>query len=497
MATSRAEQVEVLVKRLVDIDAYFSYERNGIGCARLFSDVFRNEHRYNQSAKDWFRYSSGVWELDTEGLSARADLKLLGDALVKYEGILEIDSNAKNEYHKHVGKWLESSFRNTVLGDAKDQNYIRRDDLDTNPYLFNCQNCTLSLREFEKDKPKRMEHDPSRLLSKIAGVKYDENAKCPRFDRFIEEVTKKNKGKARYLQKFLGLALIGDVPEDKFLNIYGSTTRNGKTTLTETIKFVFGTYAISVNPETLTKTQPDSRRASGDIARLAGVRLAVSSEAPRNMALDSALIKKLTGNNTITARHLMEREFDFKPQFTLVMESNYLPQVSDSTVFSSDRIVVCEFNRYFSDKERDKQLKKTLMKEGSGILNWLIEGYQLYLKEGLELPASMKRETKKYEEDSDQVKVFIKDKLQKAKPNDRNKCMAAGVAYKAYTEWAAKCEREPIEKAQFFDELKTKKLFKDKGTIDGKTVRNVIPGYNGFVKTDKSFKEVGEQEETA
>ena len=87
----------------------------------------------------------------------------------------------------------------------------------------------------------------------------------------------------------------------------------------------------------------------------------------------------MTGNDSINARYLHENSFDFKPQFKLYINTNYLPVISDMTLFSSGRVVIIPFDRHFEEWEQDKSLKEEFSKPEvqSAILNWLVDGYYL------------------------------------------------------------------------------------------------------------------------
>ena len=77
------------------------------------------------------------------------------------------------------------------------------------------------------------------------------------------------------------------------------------------------------------------------------------SEPDRSLRLDAALVKTMTGNDTMNARFLHENSFDFKPQFKLYINTNYRPAISDLTLFSSDRVIIVTFDRHFDEKEQD------------------------------------------------------------------------------------------------------------------------------------------------
>lgn len=68
----------------------------------------------------------------------------------------------------------------------------------------------------------------------------------------------------------------------------------------------------------------------------------------------TALLKSLLGRDSITARFLHQREFEFIPKFKLVINTNYLPVITDDTIFSSGRLNVVSFDRHFEPHEQDK-----------------------------------------------------------------------------------------------------------------------------------------------
>lgn len=446
--------------------------------ARLFSDVFKNVHRYNPSRKDFMRYDGKRWIDDIEGLSARQSAKKLSDALLRYA--VTVDSDGK--YLKGVSPLCNLRNRDTMLKDSRDIQYFTNEDLDKNDYLLNLQNGTLDLSD---DKPKFMEHNPDMLLSKICNVSYDPNAKCEEWDKFLLEIMQGDRDKIEYLQKIAGLSLTGCTEQESCYILYGSTTRNGKSTFCETLIYLMGDYALTMKPETLAvKQNLDSRQASGDIARLAGCRFVNASEPPKRMLFDTALLKSLLGRDSITARHLHQREFEFIPKFKLVINTNYLPTITDDTVFSSGRINVVSFDRHFEPHEQDKHLKDRLRQkqELSGILNWCIEGLRLYRKDGLEPPEAVKNATAAYRSDSDKIGSFINECLTKAEVNSKAKDI-----YDVYAKWCDSNGYGTENKGNFFGELKNKGVFANSGTVGGKTVKNIVKGYivnEDFIEVD-------------
>ena len=157
----------------------------------------------------------------------------------------------------------------------------------------------------------------------------------------------------------------------------------------------------------------------------------------------------------------------------MILNSNYLPVISDKTVFSSNRVKVVPFERHFTEKEQNKHLKEQLQQEIDGILNWCIQGLSLYRKEGLEPPTAVQIATHEYSEDSDKVGKFISECLEKSDQN-----LAAKDVYEKYSQWCNDCGLGIDGRTSFYEELKTKNLLSKMGTVTGKTVKNVIKGYS-------------------
>lgn len=464
---------EELISRLAELDP-LNYHHSDRGSSDLFADMFRHEVRYNTTAKEWYFYDGKVWKLDTGGMVVHAKAKQLFDALMIYAGSIE-DEQTQKLYREYYGKFGSKNKRDTLIKDAADCCYISSEELDCDPNLFNCQNGT-----FELDTMKFRPHNSEDYITKISNVIYNENAVSQDWIKFINEVLPCDREKVRYLQKAVGYSLSGQCSLETCFILYGATTRNGKSTLVSTISYMLGDsngYARAAQPEVLAvRKNKDSRNASEDIARLAGCRFLNVSEPPQSMAFDAALLKTLTGRDTITARFLFQGSFEYVPQFTLFINTNYLPKVLDETLFTSNRINVIEFNRHFSPEEQDINLKDRLRTEQniSGLFNWCIEGLKLFRQEGLKPPMSIGIATRQYAQQSDKIGNFIEECLEE----EQGSACTAKDAYEVYKKWCAECGYFSEGRQRFYELLRGKKLLLPTTTLNGKTVRNVIPNYN-------------------
>ena len=435
---------------------------------RLYAKLFRKELRYNTTSKDWVWYNGRYWQPDPGGMRAARKAKLLTDALMLYSAGV-----GSREFHNFVVKYGDLRRRKTMVEDARSECFISSADFDKEGRYYNCVNCEIDLTTFEP-----IPHDPEHLLSKCSNVVFDENATSPLWEKTLSDIFPEKPGVMLYLQKLAGITLTTDTNLGKIWMLYGPTTRNGKSTVVETVGYMHGNstgYALTMAPETLAERKvKDSRQASGDIARLNGCRFLAASEPPKRMLFNGSLVKQLTGGDTVVARHLNEREFEFKPQFKLVINTNHLPSIQDDTLFESERIVVIPFERHFTKEEQDPGLKDRLCSEEniSGIFNWCIEGLRLYRETGLDMTEEIRAATEEYRKNSDKVALFIEEKMEKTGRNS-----AAGNVYQHYKDWCMENGYGVESKRSFFDELKNKGIFGESGKVNGMGLKNIIKEY--------------------
>jgi putative DNA primase/helicase len=454
----------------------YRWTDNGNG--RLFADVFKDKARYVPERKKWYCFDGTRWCEDVGSLKVMELCKKLADNLLKY-ALTITDEHKRTEFIKHCNKWQIRRNRETILKDACSIYPLSMCEFDRNPYLFNCANGTLNLETMVF-----YEHNAEDFLTKISPVVYDPIATSERFESFITEVMSNDEEKAKFLQKGLGYALTGDTKYECMFFLYGATTRNGKGTLMESILGVMGDYGNSVKPETIAvKQNTNSQAPSEDIARLAGIRFANISEPPKGMLLNAAQIKSMTGNDTLNARFLHENSFDFKSQFKIYVNTNYLPVITDMTLFSSNRIFIIPFDRHFEPCEQDNTLKSEFAKAEvqSAILNWLIQGYILLEKEGLNPPKTVTKATEDFNNDCDKVKRFFEECLV---GNPQAEVRTSKV-YKAFREWCysngyhAESAQKLNEAIRKFAVIKKKR---PAGTKEEKTT--MLIGYELIDKND-------------
>lgn len=430
------------LQRLIELNPADTtkYPWTDIGAGKLFADFYKAVLRYVPERRTWFDYQAGTWSADIGGLKAMRRCMELANLLHLYA--LEIkDEHQRKSYMDYSKRWQTHGYRVNVLKDAQVHHPISFLEFDTDPYIFNCSNGTLHL-----DTGKFTEHISSDLLTKKSSVAYEPSAHSKRWNNFISEIMSNDQERALFLQKVFGYALSGDTHHECMSILYGATTRNGKGTLCESVLKVFGSYGCTSRPETIAqKNSTNSSQPSEDVARLAGIRFVNIAEPGKSLVLNAALVKNMTGNDTINARFLHENSFDFAPQFKLYINTNYLPVVNDMTVFTSGRVIILPFERHFDESEQDKGLKHEFMKPEvqSAILNWLLVGYKQLQLHGLKMPQSVINATDQYEHDSNKTLLFIEDCLEEGTDYEER----TSEVYNRYKYWC-------IENGQYAESMK-------------------------------------------
>ena len=403
-----------------------------IGNGRMFVDYYHDIILSNSDRKCWYIYDGRVWRPDVHGLNISELAKEFHDLLLAFAATITSE-DTRERFLKRVDMLDQRKYRDIMVKDSMSDKDIsvKMDAFDRDKFIFNCHNGTIDLRTGEF-RP----HSPSDLLTKMTEVDYVPDATCPRWLSFMDEIMEGDSERIRYLQKAIGYAMSGDTRLECMFILYGATSRNGKGTTMETVLRILGEYGRTAKPEMLSKKGfSDSSGPSEDVARLNGARMVNVSEPEKSMQIDASLTKQMTGNNILTARYLRENSFEFKPQFKLFIDTNHLPQISDMTLFESDRINIIPFYRHFKAEERDIDLKAFFAKPEnlSGILNWCLEGFRMYADEGLTMPDSVREATKRYREQSDRLMMFRNQCLK----NETGQELRAQSIYSRYKDWCA------------------------------------------------------------
>jgi putative DNA primase/helicase len=358
--------------------------------------------RYNSPWKKWLVWNGSNWEMDDGCLIHDKGLQII--RRIYREIMKTADYRERIDIEKHAMQ-SESARRRKALVEVASwipELNVKTDDLDRNPWLFNVRNGTIDLRNGEFK-----EHNQNDLITKIANVDFNGEATCPAWKKFIMEIMNYNSDLIQFVQTAAGWALSGDTSEQCMFILFG-TGANGKSTFLNTIMNLLGDYAIATPTETFMKKAGD--HITNDIARLRGTRFVTTTEAEHGRRISEPLIKQITGNDKMTARFLYGEFFNFMPTFKIFMATNHKPIIKGTDHGIWRRIKLIPFTTRIEEENQDKHLEQKLIKEGSGILNWLIEGAMRWCEEGLKTPPVITRATDEYRAEMDIIGSFIKER---------------------------------------------------------------------------------------
>jgi P4 family phage/plasmid primase-like protien len=359
--------------------------------------------RYCHPWNKWLVWDERRWFTDTTGEINRRAFATVRQMLAEAS---KIDDEAER---KALVKWEQKSesgkVRREMIETSKSLNGIPvlPDDLDKHPWTLNVNNGEIDLRTGKLEGHKR-----ENLITKLAPVTYDPNAKCPTWESFLCRIMNGNTSLIGFLQRAIGYALTGDTGEQCLFILYGAGA-NGKSVFLDTVSALFGEdYAQNTPASTLMVRRNEG--IPNDIAALKGARLITAIEAEEGQRLAESLVKSMTGGDKMTARFMRGEFFSFIPEFKLFLATNHKPQIKGVDHAIWRRINLIPFEVTIPAGERDRSLSSKLKKELSGILNWALEGCLWWQREGLGIPDEVKAATNFYRDEMDVIGDFLADR---------------------------------------------------------------------------------------
>ena len=265
-------------KWLVWVETHWTTNTNG--------EVMR---RAKSTAREMYRQASAL----AEQASAEPDEEKRQSMAAEAETMLKWARRSESE------KLLNSMIK---LGSSQSEVPVEPRSLDCDPWLLNCLNGTLDLRIGQLRPHSRVD-----LLSKLASVSYDPDAKCPIWLAFLERVMAGNHNLISFLERAVGYSLTGITAEHCIFVLYGRG-RNGKSTFLETFLRMLGDYARKAPSELLMvikRGKPSHRQSSvtrsplypgdGDRRRPSLRRSSVEEAHQRGFDLDTPYAGRLLG----------------------------------------------------------------------------------------------------------------------------------------------------------------------------------------------------------
>ena len=386
--------------------------------------------RYVHLSETWFEWTGKRWQKDETGAAMRRACATIRAAAIRADALEEDKERAR--LLRHALKSESAARLHSMLRLATSLLPVTPDQLDRSAWLLNCANGTLDLRSGEL-RP----HDRADLLTRLAPVHYDGAAACPLWEAFLHQVMDGSEEMVAFLQRAVGYSLTGSTAEQVLFLLHG-VGANGKSTFIETIRAMLGDYSTQADFTTFLRQQGEGVR--NDVARLVGARFVSAVEAEGGKPLAEAMVKQLTGGDTVTARFLFKEFFEFTPVFKLWLAANSRPTVRGTDNGIWRRIRLVPFTVTIPPAERDRDLGRKLAAELPGILAWAVRGCLQWQADGLGVPADVEAATEAYRDAMDVLGGFITESCV-VRPGAQ---VTSADLYSAYTAWCEGNGERPV-----------------------------------------------------
>lgn len=308
--------------------------------------------RYVTESGSWISWvaSEGVWEKYP-----------VNDAIAPTNAVREFAAEARDalksrddEYAEEAAKFLQN-YKNTsrngaavrMLSNLWDMRVSLR-EIDARPDLLNVANGTLNLSTFDL-----VPAAPDDLLTKATrGAVLEEGddgaGSVALWDKILRRSVPDLETRTA-LQHMTGVSLLDGNPLQAMVFLVGGTG-TGKSVFQELLAYALGSYAGSFNLSMFRDNQDEKPRA--DLVRALTQRAIFASEASEQWRLHVDQIKRLTGEDSITARMPHSGEYVERiPAFTPWFRTNQPPHIETPDLALYRRLIVFPFDRPYLDAE--------------------------------------------------------------------------------------------------------------------------------------------------
>ena len=310
---------------------------------------------------------------------------------------------------------------------------------DRNP-VFTFQNGTLEIETGTFRESRQNDY-----CSIIMDYDYDSEARCPGWEKFIEDITDDEPRRADVLQTLAGYILIPDCRYQKIFILLGGGS-NGKSVYLEVIQALFGKQNASVvSPVGLSK--------EFERVKLKDSLYNIGKDVSPDFATGETreYLLQISDGTLVQACYKGQTHITFEPRCKLIYAMNKPPVASVIEGLNRRLHFVkfpCSFVDFPDPKVRTQKLKNInivseLTTELPGIFNWAYEGYKLLNAVGYFTDTPEQGDiVRQFEEVSDPIAVFCDEhEFSESKTRDE--------VYYQYKDWCENTGHKPFSRERF------------------------------------------------
>ena len=196
------------------------YSFDDTGNAERFVDLFGEQVRYCYTDKRWLWYDGRKWCTDMTGTVKRLADKAVACMAAEAKVYAQLDADEGTDmakaFEKHMKSCRSNKSKNAMLSEVMHHVPVLPAQMDRFKTVLNTPGGVIDLRSGGISP-----HDPMTYLTKMTAVEYSENADCPRWLAFLDDIFRKDKDLIRYVQKAVGYSLTGSTTEQCAFFLYG------------------------------------------------------------------------------------------------------------------------------------------------------------------------------------------------------------------------------------------------------------------------------------
>lgn len=281
-------------------------------------------------------------------------------------------------------------------------------------------------------------HNPDIINFYSLDYNYDPDAECCEFKKFLIDIFNGDESVIANIQEMFGNTfLYGAYPIQKLFLLYGQG-RNGKGVLMKLLTELH-------NEKNVSAVFLDDLSERFGKQEIWDKVLNISGERAQKKPLDTAVIKTLTGNDSVSVEMKYEKSFSTVIYCKLIVCCNQPIETTDGSNGYLSRLHPIEFPNVYKELHigepklagvhyQDKNLFDKLKKELPGILNWALEGlFRLKDNEWNMTPSQAIDDLRmKYYYMGQPVKHFFSACIEKGTENDS---MLTSSLYRSFLRW--------------------------------------------------------------
>ena len=362
---------------------------------------------------------------------------------------------------------------NEVIGTIQRKTYRPRFLFNINPNYIHLENGIYDLARGEM-----IPFDTEILSTTKLPVVYDPKATAPNFMRFLRDCLKPQD--VFTVLEQMASCLIKSAKFGKAFMYVGEGS-NGKSTMLYVLESILGKSNIShVSIHEL----DESRFAKAElVGKLANIYADISNQELRNVGI----LKIMITGDQITVEKKNKNPFSMENYSKLFFSANQIPQVYDDSDGFYRRFMLVEWNKKFSDRTANVNLKYELTDEAtkSGILNILLHFAKNLDRRGYFVNANSTLELRqKWKQRANSVEQFLETQV--IYTDNTNDMIEKTRLYQVYMNWCKDNKLYAVSRKTFNEEVKFNSGLTDDGRphrIDGRQARVWLGGLLGGVQS--------------